>query len=359
MAKDFNSYFTFIYVSLTEYEKKVLYSIIKYPTANDREIAEKAEVKQSTVAAIRKRLRKEGYFTTVAIPMLQNVGAELLVFTHASFNPVIPLSKRLEITEKKIEAFEEIVFSLGEEDKGFSIGFSKNYTDIARINDIRTKTFGKLGLLEKEYPDIAVFPFKISKTYRFFDFSHPLRETFGIDDNDNRIDNFFKIDEKNLSKNEKKLLCSIVKNPELNSKQLSSMLGLTRHTIGRLKRKFLNEGYLKIINIPDCKKLGFCLLAFYHILFDPHNPPNFEKDGIKEIINDETILMAAREFESILISIHSSYEAYKSSNTIILQKLKENGWIAKNPLVKIYSLNKTVIIKNLNFYPIVNKLLFC
>jgi len=250
MAKDFNSYFTFIYVSLTEYEKKVLYAIIKYPTANDREIAEKAEVKQSTVAAIRKRLRKEGYFTTVAIPMLQNVGAELLIFTHASFNPVIPLSKRLEITEKKIEAFEEIVFSLGEEDKGFSIGFSKNYTDIARINDIRTKTFGKLGLLEKEYPDIAVFPFKISKTYRFFDFSHPLRETFGIDDNDNRIDNFFKIDEKNLSKNEKKLLCSIVKNPELNSKQLSSMLGLTRHTIGRLKRKFLNEGYLKIINIP-------------------------------------------------------------------------------------------------------------
>ena len=346
-------------MSLTEYEKKVLYTIVKYPIANDREIAEKAEVKQSTVAAIRKRLRKEGYYRPVAIPMLQNFGAELLAFTQANFNPVIPLSKRLEITEKKIETFEEIVFSMGEEDKGFSIAFSKSYTDIARINDIRTKTFGKLGLLEKEYPDIAVFPFKISKIYRFFDFSHALKKTFEIEDDDSEVNNFFSVDEKTLSKNEKNLLCSITENPELNSKQLSSMLGLTRHTIGRLKRKFLNEGYLRIVNIPDFHKLGFCLLAFYHIFFDPHNPPDFEKDEAMDIITDETILMTTREFESTLISIHSSYEAYKSSNTYILQKLKENGWIAKNPVVKVYSLNKTVIIKNLGFYPITKKLLFC
>lgn len=346
-------------MNLTEYEKKVLYGIIKYPNANDREIGEIVQVKHSTVAAIRKRLKKEGYYKTIAVPMLQNMGAELMVFTQAKFNPVIPLSKRIEITEKKIEAFDEIVFSIGEEDKGFSIGFSKNYTDIARINDIRTRTFGELGLLEKEYPDMTVFPFRMSKTYRFFDFSHVLSNLFGFKLKNEEAQNFFEMEKKNLSRNEKKLLCSIVENPSLSSKQLSSKLGLTRHTIGRIKRKFLEDRYIKIINIPDFKKLGLCLLAFYHIFFDPHNPPDFNNDEVRDIMDDRIILMSVREFEGILISIHSTYEEYKSSNTSIMQKLKENGWIAKNPVVNVYSLNKVAIIKNLYFYPITKKILFC
>lgn len=345
-------------MGLTDYEKKVLYAIVKYPEANDREISLKMNIKQSTVSAIRKRLKEEGYYKTVAVPMLQNIGMELLAVTHASFNPIIPLSKRLEITEKKIESFEEIVFSMGEEDKGFSISFSKNYTEIGRISDIRTKTFGELGLIEKEYPDITIFPFEISKIYRFFDFSSPLKRTFNIADNIND-GNFFEVKKHNLSKNEKILFCSIIENPEATSKELSCKLGLTRHTIGRLKRKFFNENYLKIINLPDFKKLNFSLLAFYHISFDPHNPPNFEKDEAKKILNDDVIFMATREFESVLITIHSNYEGYKSGNTYIMQTLKENGWIAKNPIIKVYSLNKAVIIKELNFFPIVKKLLAC
>ena len=111
--------FPFIYVDLTNYEKKVLYGIIKYPNVNDREIAQKLGIKQSTVAAIRKRLREESYYKIFAVPMLQNFGAEMMVVIHTNFNPVIPLEKRIEITEKRIEASEEIFFSMGEEDKGF------------------------------------------------------------------------------------------------------------------------------------------------------------------------------------------------------------------------------------------------
>jgi len=40
-------------------------------------------------------------------------------------------------------------------------------------------TFGKLGLLERENPREIIFPFEISKIYRFFDFSPLLASTFG------------------------------------------------------------------------------------------------------------------------------------------------------------------------------------
>ena len=345
-------------MNLTNYEKKVLYGISRYPMIKDRELALHLGLKQSTVAAIRKRLKEEDYYRYAAVPMLNAMGAEILAVTYTTFNPVISLERRIDITEKKIETSEEIIFSIGEEDKGFSISISRNYTDIGRINDIRTKTFGELGLLEKEYPQVVVFPFEISKIYRFFDFSFSLKKLFSIsEDIDDR--KFFDRGEIKLSKNEKIVLCHICEKPELTSKMLSNETGLTRHTVGKIKKKFAENGYIKTLLIPNIVKLGFAILAFYHIEFDPYNPPDFEEDEAVELLSDDAIFFASREFEAILIAIHSSYEDYKLGRTRILQKLKEREWIASNPSIRAYSLNKSVLIKDINLAPITKKLLGC
>lgn len=165
---------------LTENEKMVLYGLVRYPHLKDREIADKMGLKHPTVTSIRRRLREYGYFRTVKLPMLQNLGCEILAVSYTNFNPVIPLKKRVEITEEKIEVSEELFFSLGEFEKGFSLSLSKDYTSIVRINDIRTETFGKLGLLEKEYPTEVIFPFDVSKIYRFFFMSPLIKKHFGI-----------------------------------------------------------------------------------------------------------------------------------------------------------------------------------
>ena len=81
------------------------------------------------------------------------MGCEMLVAIYTHFSPLIPLLERVEITGKTIEVFEEIFFSIGEQDKGFSLSLSKDYATIGRINDIRTQTFGGRGLLEEEYPN--------------------------------------------------------------------------------------------------------------------------------------------------------------------------------------------------------------
>ncbi|KAA0001412.1 MAG: hypothetical protein FE048_05460 [Thermoplasmata archaeon] len=347
----------FIYVDLTNYEKKVLYGIVKFPNDNDRQLAEKFGMRQSTVAAIRKRLGKEGYYKIYAIPMLQNFGAEMMAIIHTNFNPVIPLEKRIEITEEKIEAAEEIFFSMGEEDKGFSLSFAKNYTSIGKINDIRTLTFGSLGLLENEYPHEVIFPFKISKIYRFFDFSPTLAKLFGLKNGENKVENFFHVKNAELSKRERKVFCKIIEYPEAASKEIAEMLGITRHTVGRMKKKFLEEGYIKMVAIPNFEKLDFKILAFYHVPLSPHSPPKFENDELKNLLCPEVIFFAARRFEFVAISIHTDYESYKMCKTEILQKLKENKWISTTPLVRTYSLNKARIIKNFNFLPITKKLI--
>ncbi|MCD6481705.1 MAG: winged helix-turn-helix transcriptional regulator [Thermoplasmata archaeon] len=343
-------------MDLTNYEKKVLYGITKFPNDNDRQIAEKFGMKQSTVAAIRKRLKEEGYYRVYAIPMLQNFGAELMAVIHTNFNPVIPLTKRISITEEKIEAAEEIFFSMGEDDKGFSLSLSKNYTSIGNLNDIRTKTFGALGLLENEYPKEIIFPFSISKVYRFFDFSHLLAKIFRIKEEKGKVEEFFALKNISLSKRERDVLCAMVENPEMPSKEMAEMLGITRHTVGRMKKKFMEEGYIKTIVIPDFEKLGLKILAFYDVSLNPHTPPDFDKDELKDLLCDEVIFLAARRFEFVAISMHTDYEMYKMCKTEIMQKIKEKEWVSMIPFVRTYSLNKARIIKDFTFPPITRKL---
>ncbi|MEM2899573.1 MAG: hypothetical protein QXT63_02170 [Thermoplasmata archaeon] len=68
---------------LSKNEKLTLYGLVKYPDYNDREIAEKIGLKMSTVTAIKNRLKKNNVFSTIRVPLLQNLGCEMLEVGYA------------------------------------------------------------------------------------------------------------------------------------------------------------------------------------------------------------------------------------------------------------------------------------
>lgn len=349
-------------IELTSKEKQILYGLIKYPKMTDNQLSKKLKIKHSTTTAIRHRLKEKEYFRKFFFPKLQNLGCQMLVVIYTNFSPLIPLEERIEITGKTIEIFEEIFFSVGEQDKGFSLSISKDYATIGRINDIRTQTFGGRGLLEDEYPRMIVFPFEISKIYRFFDFSPLLRKTFKIeyDDNNKILDlEFVKTNNVNFSDTEKNVFCMMVSYPEMTDSNIGREIGVSRHTVSRLRRKFEEKNLIKNIALPNLKKLGFEILAFSHIRFDPKNPPNIDNDEALLLLNDSTIFFASRMFEAIMISIYQDYEDYKSDMIKITQILKENRWITSNPIIHSYSLNDMVFIKDLKFAPITHKIVGC
>lgn len=343
-------------------EKLMLYGLIKYPTLTDKQLSEKLKIKQSTVTSIRHRLKENGYFRKLIIPRLQNMGCEMLVSIYTNFSPLIPLDERVEITGSTIEVFEEIFFSVGEQDKGFSLSLSKDYTTIGKINDIRTQTFGSRGLLEDEYPNMVVFPFDISKIYRFFDFAPLLNKSFDLNfEKDLQIINlaFKHTYDFKLSDTEKNVLCMMVAYPELSDENIGKEIGVSRHTVSRLRRGFENNNLVRRINLPDLKKFGFEILVFYHIRFDPRNPPNTDNDEAALLMSDSTIVFASRRYEAMMISIYSDYDDYKSDYIKIMQLLKHNQWIAKDPTILSYSLSNMVFIKDFKFAPITQKIVGC
>ena len=347
---------------LTSKEKTLFYGIMKYPQLTDKELSEKLKLKHSTVTSIRHRLREKELIRKLNIPYLQNTGCQMLVVIYTNFSPLIPLQERIEITEKTIEIFEEIFFSIGEQDKGFSLSFSQEYATVGRINDIRTQTFGGRGLLEDQYPTMVVFPFNISKIYRFFNFAPLLRKSFALPVDETGIEKnlaFHHTEPVTLSDTEKNVFCMLISYPERSDSDIGREIGVSRHTVSRLRRGFERRNLFGKLYLPDLKKLGFEILTFYHIRFDPRNPPNIENDETEFLMSDSTVFFACRMFEAVMISVYHDYDDYKADLMKIMQILKENRWIARDPIIYTYGFNTLVHIKDFKFAPITHKIVGC
>jgi len=347
---------------LTYKEKLMLYGLTRYPNITDKQLGEKLNLKHSTVTSIRHRLRQNQYFRGLTIPRLQNFGCNMLVLIYTDLSPLIPLEERVIISGKTIAVFEEIFLSIGAQERGFSLSLSKDYATIGRINDIRTSVFGKYGFLEDEYPNMVVFPFDISKIYRFFDFAPLLKNTFNLDLDEFEIVKdlgFVTKKDIKLTDREKNIYCGLVEFPEISDSQLAKKTNVSRHTVSRFRKKFEANSLIRRFNLPNLKNLGFEILTTYHIRFDPRNHPDMENDEAILLISDSTIVMACRMFEAFMLCVHTDFDDYNKDTTRIMQILKEKKWISKNPEIRTHSLNELVFIKDFVFAPIVKKILTC
>lgn len=343
---------------LTKNEKKVLGGICAYPQITDSELSRRLQVKLSTLTSIKRRLAAEGYYRPITFPLPNRLGCELLAVIYMQFNPVIPLKQRMETTKRTIEVFDEIFFSVGEEEKGFSVSLSQNYTNIGRINEIRTETFGKLGLLEKEYPHEVIFPFATSHIHRFFDFSPFLQSIFELEElkNTSTPPELFKvINTTEFSLKEKKVYSALVEHPTATTKQIGDQVNFSRHTVARMKIKFFQEGLLRPLILPDLKKLGIEILTFSHISFNLNNAPTTKELSI--LNTPSTIFFASRKFEAVLLSAYKTFQEYKEDEMNKIRYLKEHNLFAHPPFMSTYMLDRMEVIKDFDFSPLVHKIL--
>jgi len=344
--------------TLTNNEKKVLYGITRYPSISDSELAGIIDVKLSTLTSIKRRLTDHDYYRTLMIPQVNRLGCELLAIIYMQFNPVIPLRERVKTTKKTIEVFDEIFFSVGEEEKGFSMSISQNYTNIGRINEIRTETFGRLGLLEKEYPHEVIFPFETSHIRRFFDFAPLLQQLFDIVDEhqtNKPRDLFNNTTPMELTTKEKKVYYALVEHPTATTQQIGDIVDLSRHTVARMKNHFFDTGLLQLLTLPDLQKLGLDILTFYHISFNPNKAPSPAE--LSALDSPSTIFFASRKFESVLLSAYPTYQEYKEDEMNKIRFLKENNLFSLPPFISPYMFEHMELIKEFDFAPLVRKIL--
>jgi len=343
---------------LSKNEGLVLWGLTAYPGLTDMELSNNLNMPYSTFSTIRKRLKEREYYRTVRVPMMQNLGAEVMAVLYAYFNPAVSVQQRAGITTKTIEIFEEIFYSVGETHKGFSVSFSGNYTAIGQITEKRIETFAREGLLDQQQPKEVIFPFEISQIPLFFDYDILLADAFDID---------LKFESKRglepgasdveLSNTEKTILYAMVENPDATDLMLADIVSMSRHTISKARKKLEEAALIAKKRIPNLEKLGFKVMTFTHIHFNPSKPLDDELMESGVLNNPSSIFLAARSFECVLLSVYKDYEAYREDHVMRLQHLKENNYLADMPAAGKYMIPNMVVMKDMVFGPIVKKTL--
>jgi len=354
---------TMIHGKLNKNEKLVLYGLVKYPLLNDRELADKIKLKMTTVTAIKNRLKKNNYYYTVRIPVLQNLGCELMVSSFISFNPLNIEKDVLKIHKDVIEKeCPEVIYSSMESNSGFYLGIGKNYTELHSTIEKVERVYQENDLIEDKAPIYFLFPFEYTKIHNFFDYAPLIKHTFGIslkgENEENTPTELPKTDITKLSNVEKRVLFGLIKYPDIPDSKIAENIGVTRQVVSKLKKSFENEGILKTLKIPDLKTLGFEIMAISHFRHNPKIPLEKRGKGIKQVITEfPQVLMVSGNRESMMINICQDFTEFQDLKTKSLAYYKKQEFLLSEPEILMFSIPNLKMITEHNYGPLVQKVL--
>ncbi len=356
--------------SLTKNEEKVLFGMVKYPNKSDKFLARYLKMKDSTVNYCRNQLEKQNMFQVVYLPILNRLGFELLCINFAEYNLKITLNKRKNAIAKDIKIANDIFLRIGDPEKEFSISFNKNYSEFFNNTQTRLEKMGKLGLLRKNSNNLQeniIFPINYSMFHNFFDYSRLLGQAFSIpfedlitpdlqqskqqeSPNTDEHSLFFSNHElSNLSEKEKAVFVALIDFPNHSIKEISELkdISLNRNTVSKMRQKFIHDGLMRKIIIPNLSLIGFEFLVYYHFRFLPDKPAASEI--IQSLNSPTTIIFFYNQFEAVILSVFRNYSEYKSDKVQKYSYLNSNEILGKSPEPRKYLLSNLEYIRKFDF----------
>ena len=351
--------------SLTKNEEKVLFGMVKYPNKSDKLLARYLHMKDSTVNYCRNQLEKQNMFQVVYLPFLNRLGFELLCINFAEYNLKISSNKRKNAITKEIEDAADIFLKIGDPEKEFSISFNKNYSEFFNYTQNRLKKMGKLGILTKN-PENIIFPINHSAIHNFFDYSGLVKQSFSIKNvdltNQNResdmqknlkttvFSSIFGIhDLANLSQKEKAVFIALIDHPNKSIKEIAELtsISLNRNTVSKMRQKFMNNGLMRKLIIPNLDLIGFELLVYYHFRFRPDKP--ITDEIIQTMNSPATILFFHNKFEAVILCAFKNYSDYKSDKVKKYSFLNSHEILGKSPEPRKYLFSNLEYIRKFDF----------
>jgi DNA-binding MarR family transcriptional regulator len=359
---------------LSRTEKAALLHFITFPSLSDTELSSRMGMANSTLASIKSRLRQMGYLNEHYIPNFPMLGLELLAAVYSDFNPSISVEERVANTRRTVEIYPEVVLSVGESHRGFSISVAENITRIMRISSERLKTLSDMDLLELELPQEVYFPFEMARVFRFFNLAPLLRsklsrsdptllEEFGTTREDvctrDRImdtrgkGSMVRPAEVDLTSKQLEILYRTLRHPDLSASRLSEMTGHSRHTISRTRDMLVDEGFITLLRVPDLSKLDSVILSLYHVKLDPRNAMPISTEPDLDLLQEDSVFFVSRPHEIIMLAIYDNYMHHNHCKNLFNQYLKGNNMIKTIPTIRNHSLAEAIWIKRFETHELI------
>jgi len=356
----------------TKKEIVVFYGMVSHPEMNDHELSELLKERISTITSIRRRLKERGFFRKIRVPIIYNLGCELLVVSSGQFTPK-PI--KTSFVESLKNPTTTTVFSLCGNHDCLSLGVAKDYsTARCNIDNLMIKKeFGEA--IEPRSWVVNYMPFGVMTDLVFFDFEPMVRAAFDISTDDPRyktigatreilqLKDSFSIEEgarivERMSRIERKVFLGLFENPELPDKGVAEKIKVSRQAISKMRKKFEDMALLRDAVIPNLSMLDLDLFVITR--YDLGSGMT-EKERVALLRRIKTrvpyfILFGTKDLV-YGITAFKSFETFEAAIKDINNYIEDNGLPVTMPMAMPFSTIDIRYISSLDLLPVVRELL--
>ena len=303
---------------LTENDRLVLYSLVKYPELNNIELAKKMKMKRTTFIGIRNKLRRKGFYAKLMIPDLQALGYGLINIEYGNYANSSGQQESLLRDDGRYSQHVEMVLT---ESEYYSMIVTK---DIGEYREI-ISPLEQMDAKQNASKDLRAINYSLNTTQikRLFDYSCVLENWFSIPHQEKKNDTKkTRRTDRKLSRNELKVLHALAKYPEGSEKKISEKTQLSVVTVNQIKRRLIAEGLIKTVIIPNLKKIGCGLMLLMNVRFSPLDKPLEREKELTELLCPSTYIADARE--AFLLIPYRNYTEYKTAYDNYLKAQSES-----------------------------------
>lgn len=325
------------------------------------QLAKFLEMKTSTVTSLRYKMKRKGLYFQCMIPNFPLIGAELMTFSYVKFTAHPGMEQKLREAHRVMNS-PEFTYGISEENQDIFVQICTNYTCCRKNIDSVEKAFKDISHLEKHIQTVY-FPFQISEFPNYFNFCPLIQSTFDIScptHEEETEQSFFakECSTPDMSKKEKAVFYGLVRYPDLNDIELSNRIKASRMTIGKTRKKFLQQSLLRPVNILNLAYLGFELLMVTHAKFNTRL-----SDGLKYYVPKllrsigHSIFTAYSRNEIVMMTPYLNYNHYKEVYAKFTETYNELDIFEEPPTRIMFSTKNSVVTKNHVYTDITRKCL--
>jgi len=162
---------------LTRKEKQSLYGMVKFPDANDIDIAREMGLSRQGFANIKSRFKEVGLVAKKNILNLQKLGIDIMAISHSRFNPRTPLKERSHGIKKIMETTPQFIMLSGNFEN-LMVGAFSNYEHFNTVKLNALKIYREHDFLRGE-PEITLIPMQSARVIKDLTFFEIIEDVLG------------------------------------------------------------------------------------------------------------------------------------------------------------------------------------
>ena len=255
---------------MTPTEKKVLFSFVEEAKRTDAEVAERTDLKESTVRTSRKNLTEDGHLRFVNFPAFHKFGCNLVVSHFGDTSLATSFEQKNEAYGTFFRMNPNVVEAVSSNDFIAFLGIFRGLSEYLLFWD-RHNRFFKDGSTLQAPIEPALFPIEISRWPIAYNLAPCFNRILGLNFQDPvaRMPQVLDGQSVRLSKTERETYIAAISEPNATDAHIGHAVGRSRARVTELTNRFTKEGLWEHVGMASMLSPEFGATAFVHLRFHP------------------------------------------------------------------------------------------